>query len=608
MRMFIRSFGILICLCLLLSKLPVCAQASVTGEAYNQLPSEMHKQAYLILEDGIASLSPVITFPDEMVIYYTDLNIIARAVCVDHPEYFWFLESWYYNYEAELGKRRINFITPSYFLDGEQVSAGSQALADAIIAFHAKVGQIITGIPVNCTNDYDIALYLHDYLIDHVTYSLEGNHDSAYSALIHGQAACYGYSKAYQYLLSAAGIRAGTITGESLDAEGNEVGHAWNQVWIDDACYYTDVTWDDMEIAPIHAYFLMSLDVISQDHTPQSSFVFPDCSHTLNFHEKNQGKGVAYFNSQTKSKTAAQYFYMKEKSETTAVFVCEIRFDGNFTSWLNKYSGAIADQLGLSYNTLINYYYYNDVYYLILTDSAYKQPKITTESITLNLTEAVLTGVGAQAQLQAEIAPDSAAWIPLSFTSSDESVAVVSSTGMVTALGVGTATITATSVDGNVNASCSVTVIEGRMHSHTLRKLSESDPNCTQDGSDSHYLCTSCGRRFSDETAEQELKSTKDYARPAAGHQDISWSIDGSIHMQVCSCGKEFRDTYGTHQDLDEDLRCDICNGSCKKLPIGTTGSASRNKKQQTYTIPILIGVSAAILIPVAIIIIKRRR
>ncbi len=73
----------------------------------------------------------------------------------------------------------------------------------------------------------------------------------------------------------------------------------------------------------------------------------------------------------------------------------------------------------------------------------------TTTSISLNNTE----------QLVATIAPANSTNHNITWSSSDDTVATVSTDGLVTAKVTGTAIITATTVDGSFTASCSVTVV-----------------------------------------------------------------------------------------------------------------------------------------------------
>lgn len=62
------------------------------------------------------------------------------------------------------------------------------------------------------------------------------------------------------------------------------------------------------------------------------------------------------------------------------------------------------------------------------------------------------------AQLHAKVLPETAPIQSINWSSTNEGVATVSETGLVTAVGNGTATITATSVDGGFQASCTVSV------------------------------------------------------------------------------------------------------------------------------------------------------
>lgn len=85
------------------------------------------------------------------------------------------------------------------------------------------------------------------------------------------------------------------------------------------------------------------------------------------------------------------------------------------------------------------------------------QPQLVT-AITLNLTSMALE-IGRTDQLTATITPENATDRSLLWASSDESVATVSETGMVTGVAAGSATITATAKDGSgVSAACKVTV------------------------------------------------------------------------------------------------------------------------------------------------------
>ena len=87
-----------------------------------------------------------------------------------------------------------------------------------------------------------------------------------------------------------------------------------------------------------------------------------------------------------------------------------------------------------------------------------EMPLVTASSITLNKTESVMPK-DATLQLVAAVLPESTTNMALTWASSDTTIATVDENGLVTAVAVGNATITATTTDGsNLSASCAVTV------------------------------------------------------------------------------------------------------------------------------------------------------
>lgn len=81
---------------------------------------------------------------------------------------------------------------------------------------------------------------------------------------------------------------------------------------------------------------------------------------------------------------------------------------------------------------------------------------VAVTGVTLNQDELPL-GVGSSSTLTATVAPENATNKAVTWSTSDEAVATVAD-GVVTAVAEGTATITATTVDGGFTASCAVTV------------------------------------------------------------------------------------------------------------------------------------------------------
>ena len=135
--------------------------------------------------------------------------------------------------------------------------------------------------------EFDKEVALHDYLLDHCTYSFgsdkNDNEYRAYGALIEQQAVCNGYAEAMALLLSCAGVenryvvgtvnsgsRSATAQTTALDsASSKRENHAWNQVKLNGTWYHLDATWDDpvgeREVVS-HAYFNLSDEMMERDH------------------------------------------------------------------------------------------------------------------------------------------------------------------------------------------------------------------------------------------------------------------------------------------------------------------------------------------------------
>ena len=117
------------------------------------------------------------------------------------------------------------------------------------------------------------------------------------------------------------------------------------------------------------------------------------------------------------------------------------------TSWKDGFSGATVT-LGTSVS-LSNYQY------LVLTNANVSTVPVTGVSVT---PAAVTLNAGLTTQLTATVAPANATNKNVSWASGNTAVATVNASGLVTAVAPGTATITATTQDGNKTASSVITV------------------------------------------------------------------------------------------------------------------------------------------------------
>lgn len=133
----------------------------------------------------------------------------------------------------------------------------------------------------------------------------------------------------------------------------------------------------------------------------------------------------------------------------------ELQTDYSSSRAMYSKTTEISLNEGDYYFTIRRYRVQDDPYYLTLS---YKEPDVNVTSISLDKKNLQLEP-GEQETLSATVLPENATDKTVVWESSDSGVASVDN-GTVTANGSGTATITASSSDGEITVSCLVTVID----------------------------------------------------------------------------------------------------------------------------------------------------
>lgn len=289
-----------------------------------------------------------------------ELDELERAFSLfinDHPECFWISNSYAYSASGTI----IVSVSPQYHFNGEE-------LENAKSAFDQKTLEIMQGLPIG--SNYDKALYLHDALASTVTYRQVGLHQTAYGALVDGEAVCAGYAAAYQHLLKRAGIKASTVTGYSVDPSTKEnIPHAWNIVWMDEnTCVYTDVTWDDQGDTVYHYYFNISRSEIDADHTTNTELhILPDCDHSNESYFDKNDCNVSF--STSPEEMALHFAAVNSLGERNAV-IYYITDDQNrsFDAWLEENINGLYEALnGAPGSYSYGYSSFGNEYHVTLT-------------------------------------------------------------------------------------------------------------------------------------------------------------------------------------------------------------------------------------------------
>lgn len=152
----------------------------------------------------------------------------------------------------------------------------------------AKVAAIVQ----ECKNagvagEYNIALWLHDWLIYNANYDDTYTNFGPEGVLLYGRGVCSSYSAAYQLLLDEFGI-------ECKIVESPEMNHAWNMVKIDGQWCHVDCTFDD----PIggdgenRQYFGLTDTLIKRDHKWDDSATPEATSLQNNYMKRNHLGGT----------------------------------------------------------------------------------------------------------------------------------------------------------------------------------------------------------------------------------------------------------------------------------------------------------------------------
>ncbi|MBQ9784553.1 MAG: hypothetical protein IJW29_03530 [Clostridia bacterium] len=350
-RTFQRIAGVLACIALLVSAMPVLSQALGDGFDGESQPLAPGTFVCRIARDGLATLpnaEALLYAYDQIVagvevcaeeisiksdygkLSTDDVALVADAYRRDHAEHFWIGST----YTMRGTTDAVTVYVPSYELSGE-------ALADARVAFNNAVEAFLDGITFDMS-EYDRELLLHDRLASHVTYDLGApNAHNAYGALVEGRAVCEGYAEALQVLLHRAWIESVLVFGSSVNpSTGSPEGHAWNMVEIDGKYYHVDLTWNDQETNTYHAYFNLTDAMIAEDHTVDPTpYALPACEATDAFYFNVGGYKLTDYTVES----IAAYL---ERHDLRANFYIENN-SASFIEWFANNVSAIAGELGV---------------------------------------------------------------------------------------------------------------------------------------------------------------------------------------------------------------------------------------------------------------------
>lgn len=152
----------------------------------------------------------------------------------------------------------------------------------------AKVAEIVRACRnAGVTGEYDIALWLHDWLIYNANYDYSFTYYGPEGVLLYGRGVCASYTTAYQLLLDSFDI-------ENEIVESPVMNHAWNLVKIDGQWCHVDCTWDDPSggDGENHQYFGLNDALMKRDHQWNYANYRATTSLQNNYSKKNHQGGA----------------------------------------------------------------------------------------------------------------------------------------------------------------------------------------------------------------------------------------------------------------------------------------------------------------------------
>ena len=184
----------------------------------------------------------------------------------------------------------------SFYTDGLNTREDVDSMRNQLEQLRADV---LAKARENSKNDVEFIRYIHDFVTGRISYddSIQDNTKyNLYGAAIHGRAVCEGYAKLTKYLLDGAGIPTVIVVGDGINSRGGKERHAWNMVYVNNAWYGIDTTWDDpiviggnsskIPASERYKYFLVGAEQFAGNHkedgniSPNIYFNYPTLAPT----------------------------------------------------------------------------------------------------------------------------------------------------------------------------------------------------------------------------------------------------------------------------------------------------------------------------------------
>lgn len=217
-----------------------------------------------------------------------DFTAIMYAICLDHPEMFWY-NGYSYGYSYVKSTGQVASITYNLKSPNIQGTSNPVYTESNIVSYNTAMWnefhRVAEELNLENRSRYSFVKELHDYLCDNVDYVIDNRSCfDPYGTLVNGDAVCQGYAETFKMFCDYFGIPVVNISGL-----GNGGAHMWNAVQMDDDMWYLlDITWDDQSPYIYYDFFLVGLQTKDEwfggkafnvSHVPDSPSYLPDLNY-----------------------------------------------------------------------------------------------------------------------------------------------------------------------------------------------------------------------------------------------------------------------------------------------------------------------------------------
>ena len=273
--------------------------------------TEEEKNIYKIILEAVKNRENSIDIPRTTTVTMERLRELMVDMYFAEPEaYIIDMESLNFKVEVENSKYVLFGVSYDYAYSLEDIERWDSNI-------DILVEKLKSYIPEE-TSDYDLYLFLHDFIVYNVTYNeIESAHDDdIVGALIEGYGTCQSFAKAYTYLCKEFGLYATNINGLSGD-----VPHMWNAVYYCGDWFLVDVGMDNVDNNNVkdwapHGFFGLSQKYLESaahtfyDENDTYYLAYPECTSDAYYFYEKQGYGYKLSNPNDSESVAGELLYI----------------------------------------------------------------------------------------------------------------------------------------------------------------------------------------------------------------------------------------------------------------------------------------------------------